>query len=179
MDDKATVKRTKVIPSFRGDFEYLSNFYMRAPFEDDSAAVWKSVEHYYQAAKTHHPTYRNNIYMCQTPGDAKFLGSRAPLRKNWGRVKENIMRAALLMKFSQNLDIAKKLVSTQDFLLIEGNTWHDNFWGSCICEKCAGEHAKRDPQYQSGLNRLGIHLMSVRNEVISNGELLLKIVKEG
>jgi len=168
----------KKIDRFRGDFDYLSNFYMRAPFEDLCGAIWKSVEHYYQAAKTHHPTYRNNIYMCQTPGDAKFLGSRCPLRENWGRIKESVMRKALLMKFSQNLDIAKKLVSTQGFLLIEGNTWHDNFWGTCTCEKCRGVHAKRQPQYQSGLNRLGFHLMSVRNEVISNGELLLKIVKE-
>ena len=178
MDNQETL-RQKVIDTFRGDFEYLSNFYMRAPFEDRSGAVWKSVEHYYQAGKTFHPTYRNNIYMCQTPGDAKFLGSKCPLREDWGRIKEKIMRAALLMKFSQNLDIAKKLVSTQDFILIEGNTWHDNFWGDCQCDKCKITHKEHPIGYTRGLNRLGIHLMSVRNEVISNGELLLKIVKEG
>jgi predicted NAD-dependent protein-ADP-ribosyltransferase YbiA (DUF1768 family) len=28
------------------------------------------------------------------------------------------------------------LLATGDRDLIEGNTWHDNFWGVCSCPKC-------------------------------------------
>ena len=114
--------------------------------------------------------------MTAAPGDAKHLGAKAPLREDWYKIKESVMRKALTYKFSQNLDIAKKLVSTDGFMLIEGNTWHDNFWGNCTCCEAGGS---LKTCLNPGLNRLGYALMSVRNELMSSGEMLLKIVKEG
>jgi len=48
------------------------------------------------------------------------------------------------------------LLATLDAELIEGNAWHDNFWGDCFCEKC------RDIE---GLNVLGNILMRIREEL--------------
>jgi ribA/ribD-fused uncharacterized protein len=160
----------KVIKEFRGDFEYMSNFYRRAPFVDKCNAKWKTVEHYFQAAKTTHPGEKFDIWMAQEPGIAKKLGTRCSLVPNWRTIKESVMKDAITMKFRQNLDIAKKLVSTHGFRLIEGNTWHDNFWGVCRCKKC---------EDQFGINRLGDILETVRNDIMRDQDFMLKIVKEG
>ena len=29
----------------------------------------------------------------------------------------------------------QSLVDTGDIIIIEGNIWHDNFWGNCICDR--------------------------------------------
>jgi predicted NAD-dependent protein-ADP-ribosyltransferase YbiA (DUF1768 family) len=58
-------------------------------------------------------------------------------------------------------DLQKKLLDTGDAYLEEGNTWHDNTWGNCKCDRCA--------RYQ-GENRLGQILMQVREEA-RRGEL--------
>ena len=50
----------------------------------------------------------------------------------------------------------EKLLSTKDRELIEGNFWHDNFWGDCSCKKC---------QDIEGGNRLGKLLMEIREVV--------------
>lgn len=58
-------------------------------------------------------------------------------------------------KFTQHIDLAKKLLNTPDKDLIELNYWHDNYWGSCTCNKCNNK----------GLNKLGEILKKVKNEL--------------
>ena len=164
----------KVIKEFRGDFEYLSNFYRMSPFKDECGAIWDTVEHYYQAHKTTHPDWKHSIYHAETPAMAKELGSRCPIVKDWNIKKDKVMYEAITMKFRQNLDIAKKLISTHGFLLIEGNTWHDNYWGRCDCPSC---HAKT--KNFNSKNMLGQILMKVRNDTMRDQDFVLKIVKEG
>lgn len=48
------------------------------------------------------------------------------------------------------------LLSTGDEYLIEGNFWHDNFWGDCRCRKCKDKE---------GENRLGLLTMKVRDSL--------------
>jgi predicted NAD-dependent protein-ADP-ribosyltransferase YbiA (DUF1768 family) len=48
------------------------------------------------------------------------------------------------------------LLATGDEELIEGNTWHDNTWGNCVCQKC---------QDIPGRNMLGMLLMELRTEI--------------
>ena len=43
----------------RGDFGFLSNFH-EAKFETDGER-WPTVEHYYQAQKSHDPDYRKAV----------------------------------------------------------------------------------------------------------------------
>ena len=63
-------------------------------------------------------------------------------------------------KFYQNPELLQKLIDTGDEELVEGNTWHDNFWGNCTCEKC------RDIP---GENHLGKILMDIRKKYKNQG----------
>ena len=47
-----------------------------------------------------------------------------------------------------------KLLESSNYYLIEGNNWHDNYWGKCYCAKCT----KID-----GQNKLGAILMKLRD----------------
>jgi predicted NAD-dependent protein-ADP-ribosyltransferase YbiA (DUF1768 family) len=58
-------------------------------------------------------------------------------------------------KFSDKY-MSDLLLNTGDEELIEGNYWHDNYWGNCTCSKC------KDIE---GQNKLGKILMKVRDEI--------------
>ena len=47
----------------------------------------------------------------------------------------------LKKKFSDD-DLKARLLLTGDKKLIEGNKWHDNFWGNCTCKKCENVEGK-------------------------------------
>ena len=99
----------------------------------------------------------------ETPKDAKRAGSKAglngrkiQLRDDWKVVKRPVMHLGLVLKFTNNYELAKSLVATGSKLLVEGNCWHDNYWGNCYCNKCEG---------RVGENNLGLLLMSVRQSL--------------
>ena len=141
----------KIINSFTGHFDFLSNF-SKHSFIDRYGIEWKTSEHYYQASKTNDLKQKKLIMMCDTPGRAKSIGCN--LKNNWNTIKMSVMYNALKMKFNQNLDIQKKLRSTFDYKLVEGNYWHDNYWGNCFCDKC---------KKITGKNYLGTLLMIIRD----------------
>jgi predicted NAD-dependent protein-ADP-ribosyltransferase YbiA (DUF1768 family) len=68
------------------------------------------------------------------------------------------MLFALRQKFIQP-GLCELLISTGIEDLVEGNKWHDNFWGACSCQTCT----KREK-----FNMLGRLLMQVRKEILSN-----------
>lgn len=85
---------------------------------------------------------------------ARLGRSRAQaIRKDWEQVKDELMKQALLAKFSQNEEIRKVLLSTGDAHLVE-HTKNDRYWG--------------DGGDGSGKNRLGAILMEVR-EMLAQG----------
>ncbi len=61
------------------------------------------------------------------------------------------MEQVLHAKFGDP-ELADQLVSTHPHQLVEGNTWHDQFWGDCHCGRCPGD----------GENMLGVALMELR-----------------
>jgi hypothetical protein len=137
------------IDSFSGNYEFLSNFFVG---EDGS-----TVEHMYQASKTLDLGWRTAILNTLTPGKAKRLGQKAPLRKDWEKIKIQVMSDLVREKF-KDLTLKTKLIDTFPTKLIEGNRWHDNFWGSCSCDKCF----KKDKH-----NVLGNILMQIRGELMA------------
>lgn len=141
----------KVIDSFDGDFRFLSNFWF-AEFEF-KGRKWQTSEHAYQAMKSLDPRYWGVVALAPTPVKAKKLGNIIKVREDWEKVKGEIMRDILIEKFTQNPELLKKLKATGDANLIEGNTWHDNTWGDCSCEKC---------RKIQGHNMLGNILMWIR-----------------
>jgi hypothetical protein len=144
------------ITSFDGKYSFLSNFY-ESPITDKKLvfSTFPTVEHYYQAAKTTSLTEYFAIATADTPGKAKRLGQKCQIRPDWEEKKDDVMRTALKLKFS-NPELKQKLLDTGDSYLVEGNTWHDREWGVCFCSRC-----ERAP----GKNKLGRMLMDLREEL--------------
>lgn len=138
-----------VIDHFSGDYKFLSNFYYhRLRFDGE---VYQTAEHAFQAAKPINRSMHIRIKQASSPGSAKHLGRQCTLRPDWDLVKVNIMKRILRAKFSDK-ELGEKLLATGDAELIEGNYWHDKFWG-----KCNGQ----------GANNLGRLLMEIREELRS------------
>lgn len=135
----------ETISSFGGKYDFLSNFYW-CRIEHEGIA-YPSVEHAFQAAKTHDRDERKRIASLPTPRMAKRAGRKVKLRKNWNSIRIGVMRTLLRKKF-QHPELRDKLLATGDAVLIEGNYWGDTFWG------VDGE----------GENHLGRLLMEIRTE---------------
>lgn len=143
------------ISTFRGQYAFLSNFHPSPILVYDR--IWPTVEHAYQAAKTLDSNQQEYIRFL-TPGEAKRAGRKIKLRDDWEEVKEKVMSMLVREKFNQIPELTKALIATSPQILIEGNMWHDNYWGICYCKRCGGH----------GKNRLGAILMEVRETIIIN-----------
>lgn len=115
---------------------------------------WMTSEHYFQAQKFCGTDYEEKIRLLDNPMKAAEMGRNRslPLRADWEQVKDDVMRKAVLAKFTQNEEIRDILLSTGKEILIEKTT-DDYYWG---CGKDG-----------SGKNMLGIILMEVREELLS------------
>lgn len=136
-----------MIVRFEGPHQFLSNFY-------ELSFMWRgrfaeSAEHHFQAAKTDDEEHKWKILHARSPGMAKRLGRKAPLRDDWDETRLSIMESIVRTKF-QNPNLRVALIATGDRELIEGNWWGDTYWGMC---KGVGE------------NHLGKILMKVRAEL--------------
>lgn len=140
------------ITRFIGEFEFLSNF-------SYSSILPPTLEHHYQARKTLNETEQLWIMNSPTPAIAKHRGRKITLRADWEELKLPIMAELVRLKFRPPaLSIA--LIGTGDRELIEGNFWHDNFWGSCFCERRTCETVVHH-------NYLGTILMSERSDILN------------
>lgn len=141
------------IDKFDGIYGFLSNFYYKELYFEGKK--YKTSEHAFQAAKATNEAEQNKIRFADTPAQAKHLGRvLKSIRKDWDFVKFDTMLNILRAKFSDS-ELAKRLLETGDLELIEGNMWHDNIWGSCVCQKCGNK----------GKNNLGRLLVQVRDEL--------------
>jgi hypothetical protein len=145
-------RHARVIDRFFGDYIFLSTFYYVDLVLEDRA--YPTLEHAFQAYKTHSLRWRERIRRAPTPKAAKRLGYRVPLREDWDTVRIDVMHALARQKFDPDAhpDLAAKLLATRGALLVEGNTWGDRFWG---VDRATG----------LGLNHLGRILMEVRAEL--------------
>lgn len=115
--------------------------------------------------KTLNREHRIVIARAERPGIAKWMcspngykGFKIELRDNWNSIRDDAMLYGLRKKVNNHPVVAEKLIATYPQNLIEGNKWHDNYWGNCTCPRC-----KNIP----GLNRLGISWEMVRIELIN------------
>lgn len=147
-----------VIGRFSGPYECFSNFSEHAVnvFGFD----FPTAEHAFVYAKN--PDAWLPAWLDRTPGQVKRLGRRIELRPNWEDIKLDCMTAIVGRKFAQHKDIAGILLDTGIATLIEGNYWHDVFWGMC------NGHCKSGPHALYGDNELGCILMDVRNDLRPN-----------
>lgn len=160
-----------VITEFRGPFGFLSNMYAPAPVRlnfaptllDGDDHVYPTVEHGWHAWKVLKLNERKKLWL---PGldamQAKFIGNsfkaRGIIRPDFFENRLFVIEQLLLQKFTPTL-MRRKLFSTMGATLIEGNWWHDIFFGVCN-GKC-----KCGPHEPEGENHLGQLLMRVRTHL--------------
>jgi ribA/ribD-fused uncharacterized protein len=144
------------ITEFKDKYRFLSNFWSaKVEFEFQSNMfVYPTVEHAYQSAKCKFLSDVLVIRKIESPGAAKKYARKIVLRDDWEEVKLGIMEDLVRQKFSEE-ELKLKLLDTGFKELIEGNYWHDNFWGSCFCERCGNQ----------GKNNLGKIIMKIRKEL--------------
>jgi len=151
-----------MITKFDGRYGFLSNFY---PCKIEYQGItYNSVETYYVAMKCNNDQMIDGKYYTSAdfrelvanmaPGKAKQLGKVIKVRSEWDSKKLGFMEWGLREKFKIE-ELKEMLLSTGDVTIIEGNWWHDVFYGQCTCEKCIGK----------GKNNLGKILMQIRSEL--------------
>jgi len=145
----------KAIDRFDGQYAPFSNFY--PAIIEFQGIKFPTVEHAFVAAKSMDPLfwYKISKLSAKQAGKAKSMGRRVKLRKDWEIKKISFMKQFLKQKFIQR-PFRELLLSTHPAPLVEGNYWHDNFWGDCKCKKC---------KYIVGLNHLGHLLMLTRGSL--------------
>jgi ribA/ribD-fused uncharacterized protein len=143
----------ETINSFSNEYQFLSNFYIADT--EYEGIIYRSSEAAFQAAKTTDVAIRQE-FAGLSSAQAKLRGRTLKLREDWEIIKDQVMYDIVKDKFTRNPYLKSLLLQTNDALLIEGNWWHDNYWGDCSCDKC------KDKQ---GLNVLGVILMRVREEL--------------
>lgn len=111
--------------------------------------IWPTSEHYFQAQKFAGTEHEEAIRQANSPMIAARMGRsrQRPLRPDWEQVKDDVMREAVLAKFTQHPDIRAILLSTGEARLVE-HTTNDKYWA--------------DGGNGSGQNRLGQILMEMR-----------------
>ena len=141
------------ITVFDGDHEFLSNF---SPDSFEWRNIhWQTSEHAYQAVKTVNHEEFEYVKNADSPGQAKKRGRRIKCRADWEQIKDEVMLDILRCKFAPGTELAGKLVATGEAELVEGNYWHDCYWGRCTCAGCGNK----------GKNMLGKTLMQIRAEL--------------
>jgi ribA/ribD-fused uncharacterized protein len=140
--------------SVSDDFGEFSNF-AGYPIKLDGK-TWPTSEHYFQAQKFADQAYGEEIRKANSPMIAARLGRsrKQKLRNDWESVKVEVMRKAVVAKFTQHENLKELLLSTNDAKLVE-HTTNDSYWG--------------DGGDDSGKNMLGKILMEVREQLRTAG----------
>jgi len=149
-DNELVESMTEPITRFSGEYAFLSNFF---PCKIESGGfTFLSVEAAFQAMKCADATEMGK-FQNLTASKAKSLGRRVRLRTDWNEVRNAFMLDFLRIKFEISA-MRVQLLQTGNRQLIEGNTWHDRYWGA---ELVQGEWI--------GHNTLGKLLEQVREEI--------------
>ena len=134
----------------KGDYGFFSNF-SRHPFKLDGRH-WATTEHYFQAQKYYGTPRYDEIANASTPREAANLGRdrSLPLRKDWEKIKDAVMKKCVLEKILTYPGIKDSLLETGEQEIIEDSPI-DYYWG---CGKNG-----------TGKNMLGKILMEIRSEL--------------
>jgi N-glycosidase YbiA len=134
----------------REQYGCFSNFSPHG-FELDNL-YWYTSEHYFQAQKFIGTFHLEQIRLVKTPKEAAKMGRERnlPLRQDWEKVKDDIMRKAVMRKFQTHQDIREILLATDHEEIVESSPI-DYYWG------CGADG--------TGKNMLGIILMEVRDRL--------------
>src|SRR5262249_8746584 len=101
------------------EYGYFSNFSRHSV--QLKGHTWPTSEHYFQAQKFAGTEHEDAVRRASTPREAARLGRdrQLPLRRDWERVKDAVMREVVLAKFTQHADLRDLLLGTGDAVLVE------------------------------------------------------------
>jgi ribA/ribD-fused uncharacterized protein len=146
------------------EFDYMSNFY-KTQFTDENNITFNCSEQYFMYQKCllfdgNNTKLLNKILQESSAMEIKKYGR---LVKNyddivWNNVRYDIMKNALILKFTQNNNLKNKLLSTQTKTLYEASKY-DKIWGIGFYASTAIVTDKN----KFGMNLLGKCLMEVRD----------------
>lgn len=145
------MKEEKAILEFKEEYRFLSNSY-NSPVTY-KGLTFPNVEAAFRAQKCTDEEDKLKYTKADNPDFTDLMSKKTDSNTDIEPKNSHLMYEILLAKFS-NPELQQKLLSTGYDKLINGNTYHDNYWGNCTCKKC------RDTE---GSNRLGSNLMLVRN----------------
>lgn len=157
-----TITGLPAITSFTGEYEFLSNF--------SRAAGLIPVEYRFQACKACTSEQADWVMSAPSAGEAKRRGRQVRRVPGWESRKRTVMLDLVLAKFSVP-ELAARLGATRGRILIEGNTWGDDYWGALEYDGREEHWAAVLPVWQpgdpyrvlAGHNWLGRILMMVRD----------------
>ena len=146
MSDQSVIQFYSVSDEY-GEFSNFAAFSIKL-----KGKRWPTSEHYFQAQKFKDVGHQEEIRKAKTPMIAARLGRdrKKKLRRDWDSVRDNVMREAVLAKFTQHKELKAILLATGEAKLVE-NTANDAYWG--------------DGGDGSGKNMLGRILMEVRDKL--------------
>lgn len=144
-----------MIKEFKNQYFFLSNFYEYPIYYNK--LVFCNAEAAFQAQKAINEKDQYK-FINLNASQARKLGKTIQLRKDWEEIKDNVMYEIVKRKFTINKELQQKLLETKEEELIEGNWWHDTYWGV-------------DSKTGIGQNKLGKILMKVREEVKNNNAI--------
>jgi len=139
-------------PHKKGSKNALGTLNLKVPV-NGKEFVFPTSEHAFQSSKTLNNEEVEKFTQSTYAGDSFRLGRRIKLRSDWEAIKVDIMRNIVICKFTQNEDLKKVLLATDDAYLIEHVPvlGRDGFWA--------------DNQNGTGKNMLGLILMEVRKSL--------------
>lgn len=152
-----------MITEFRGEYRFLSSFYNHAPF---TVPWWKNKwpdpvptrEHAFQAEKAVEWDQAQVVLRSVTAGQAKRAGQLVTMREDWDSISKSVMFHLIGAQIKQHSVLRRQLLATGTEILVEGNRWHDKFWGACSCSSChagVGDEWASDNWKGTGDNWLG------------------------
>ena len=142
----------------------LSNFY-ETNFKIDGVE-YKSAEHAFEAIKA--KTFGDDesfekILKAKSAQSAKSFGNKVKDFKEdtWAEKQDEVMKSVVRAKFTQNLELRKKLLDTEDKLLANADS-RDKYWG---IGTSANTSIAKDPKKWKGENKLGKMLEELRTQM--------------
>lgn len=110
------------------EYGFLGNWYPAAIFL--KGKIWPTSEHYYQAQKFVGTEYEEICRRLPSPRETFELSRRpdVPVDLHWDEKKLDIMKEVVRAKFTQNPELAERLIGTGNARLIE-NSPVDDYWG--------------------------------------------------
>ncbi len=152
-----------------GYYGFMSNFFYCDIIDPLSGLTFPTSEHYFMYYKCMQFDSTNQevlqeIAAAKSPKAVKQLGRKVKNfnEEEWDRVRYDVMKAGLILKFQQNDEIRRRLINSGNKVLYEASPY-DRIWGIGF----GPAEAPSKPQDRYGRNLLGICLMEIRAMLIS------------